>query len=128
MWHIKSKKKPTGGKLGRFRKKKKYERGMDFLGVRTGETRKKIITVRGGNIKVRLLAANIANVSDPKTGKVRKVKIEGVIENKANPHFARRNIITKGAIIKTEIGNAKVTNRPSQHGVVNAVLLEEGKS
>jgi len=39
--------------------------------------------------------------------------------------FVRRKIITKGAIIKTELGLAKVTSRPSQDGVVNAVLIEE---
>ncbi|MDD1752395.1 MAG: 30S ribosomal protein S8e, partial [Methanotrichaceae archaeon] len=50
-------------------------------------------------------------------------KIETVIDNKANLHFRRRSIITKGAIIKTDLGEAMVTNRPGQHGVINAVLL-----
>ncbi|MEM7825868.1 MAG: hypothetical protein QW412_03355 [Candidatus Aenigmatarchaeota archaeon] len=34
-------------------------------------------------------------------------------------------MVTKGCIIKTEIGNARVTSRPSQDGVVNAVIIEE---
>jgi small subunit ribosomal protein S8e len=46
------------------------------------------------------------------------------VENPANPHYVRRNIITKGAVIKTELGNAKVTSRPGQDGVVNAALIE----
>ncbi|MDO5821049.1 MAG: 30S ribosomal protein S8e, partial [Methanobrevibacter sp.] len=33
------------------------------------------------------------------------------------------NIITKGAIVETEIGNAKVTSRPGQDGIINGVLL-----
>ncbi|MEM5832609.1 MAG: 30S ribosomal protein S8e, partial [Candidatus Aenigmatarchaeota archaeon] len=41
------------------------------------------------------------------------------------PLYERRKIITKGAIIKTEIGLAKVTSRPSQHGVVNAILIQK---
>ena len=46
-----------------------------------------------------------------------------VIENTANPNYVRQNIITKGSVIETEKGKAKVTSRPGQHGVVNAVLL-----
>ena len=61
---------------------------------------------------------------DSKTGKSSKVKIKSVVENPADMHFVRRNIITKGAIIETEKGKAKVTSRPSQDGIVNAVLIE----
>jgi small subunit ribosomal protein S8e len=39
--------------------------------------------------------------------------------------FVRRKIITIGAIIKTELGLSKVTSRPSQDGVVNAVLIKK---
>ncbi|MGC8851015.1 MAG: 30S ribosomal protein S8e, partial [Candidatus Micrarchaeia archaeon] len=38
---------------------------------------------------------------------------------------SRENIVTKGAIIETELGKAKVTSRPGQHGIVNAVLLKQ---
>jgi small subunit ribosomal protein S8e len=34
------------------------------------------------------------------------------------------NVITKGAIIETEDGLAKVTSKPSKDGVVNAVLIK----
>ena len=86
--------------------------------------KKKIIRTRGGGKKVRLLSTNKANVIDPKTNKSFLVKIKNVVENPANPHYVRRNIITKGSIIETEKGRAKVTSRPSQDGVVNAVLIE----
>ena len=47
----------------------------------------------------------------------------GCKENKANQHYVRRSILTKGAVIKTEIGDARITNRPGQDGVINARLL-----
>jgi len=81
--------------------------------------------VRGGNTKVRLLRCDFANVSDPRSGVTRKVRILNVVENPANPHFKRRNIVTRGAIVETELGRAVVTSRPGQDGVVNAKLLEE---
>ncbi|MBP2146305.1 ribosomal protein S8E [Methanofollis sp. W23] len=45
-------------------------------------------------------------------------------ENPADINYVRRNLLTKGAIIKTEIGRARVRSRPGQDGVVNAVLIE----
>ena len=75
------------------------------------------------NQKVRVLRTNVVNVVDTKKNKTFKTKIIQVVENPANPHYVRRNIITKGAIIETEAGNARVTSRPGQHGVLNAVLL-----
>jgi small subunit ribosomal protein S8e len=46
-----------------------------------------------------------------------------VKNNPANPFFARRNITTKGAVIETDIGDAIVTSRPGQDGIVNARLI-----
>jgi len=57
----------------------------------------------------------------------KRAKILSVIENKANPNLVRQNIITKGCIIETEIGKARVTSRPGQHGIINAVLIEDKK-
>ena len=120
----KSKRKPTGGILKKHRKKKKHERGRERLDLTLGEEKKKIIRIRGGGKKIRLLSVDKANVVDPKTNKTFLVKIKSVIENPANPHYVRRNIITKGSIIDTEKGKAKVTSRPSQDGIVNATLIE----
>ncbi|HIQ49978.1 MAG TPA: 30S ribosomal protein S8e [Nanoarchaeota archaeon] len=122
-WHGRSKRKPTGGKYKPHRKKKKYERGRDYIPVKIGETKRKVIRVRGGNIKVRLLQANECVLFPGGE----KVKILAVKENPANPDFVRMNIITKGAIIETEKGLAKVVSRPGQDGVINAVLLESEK-
>jgi small subunit ribosomal protein S8e len=47
-----------------------------------------------------------------------------VVENQANPHFVRRNIVTKGAVVETELGRVRITSRTGQDGVVNAVLIK----
>jgi small subunit ribosomal protein S8e len=72
---------------------------------------------------MRAKTINIAYVIDPKNNKTSKSEIISVVENKANIHYVRRNILNKGAIIETKLGKAKVTSRPGQIGKVNAVLL-----
>ncbi len=125
IWQGRSVRKITGGRYKPFRKKRKFELGREPAETKVGKVRAKVIRVRGGNIKVRLFEAQYANVVDPKTGKSQKVEIKKVVENQANPHYVRRNIITKGAIILTELGEARVTSRPGQDGTVNAVLLDK---
>ena len=122
--HSKSLRKPTGGMRRAHRKKKKYELGRVHLPVTPGEEKRKILRTKGGNQKQRMLKAEFAMVSDKK-GKTKKSKITEVVENAANPFFIRRNIITKGAIINTEAGYARVVSRPGQDGVVNAVALPD---
>jgi small subunit ribosomal protein S8e len=123
-WHLRSGKKTTGGRLGRVRKKKKSDRGMLFLETRIGKRQVKRKRARGGRTKLKLLAVNMINVSDSGGG-VRRVKLLSVKENEANPHYIRRNILTRGAVVETEAGLARVTSRPGQQGMVNAVLIEE---
>ncbi|MFH1200016.1 MAG: 30S ribosomal protein S8e [Candidatus Micrarchaeota archaeon] len=77
---------------------------------------------KGAFVKVRVRKALYANVVS-KDGKIKKAKITNVSSSPANRHFARENLVTKGAIVETELGKAKITSRPSQHGVVNAVLV-----
>ena len=125
--HFKSKKKPTGGLRRRQRKKKKRDFGSDFIPIRIGEQRKKLIKGLSKNNKQRLLQTDKANVFDSSTGKAQVTKILHVKENPANPHFVRMGIITKGAIIETDLGLAKVISRPGQHGVVNAIKIHEKK-
>ena len=106
------------------RKKRKYEYGREASETKVGERRARKVRTLGANAKLRLLQAADVNLFDTKSKKSVKVKIKGVVENKANPHFVRRNILTKGAIIDTEKGKAVVTNRPGQEGCVNAKLVE----
>ena len=126
IWQGKSKRKPTGGKYRLVVKKHKKEMGREPAETHlTDEVKIKIVRVAGGNKKVKLLKTNYANVMDPTNNTCKKVGILNVVGNDANKHYIRRNIITKGAIIETEIGKAKVTSRPGQDGVVNAVLIKE---
>ena len=78
----------------------------------------------GGNSKLRVLSYETANIYVPSEKKYKVAKISSVIENQANVNFVRRNILTKGTVIQTELGKAKITSRPGQDGVVNAVLTE----
>lgn len=123
IWHGEKGRKYTGGIIRIARKKRKYELGSSPMHPKIGKERRIIKRVKGGGIKIKISFAEYANVLDPKTNQTKKVKIITVVSTPAEPHLARRNIITKGAVIKTEIGNAKVTSRPSQNGVVNSVLL-----
>ncbi len=118
-----AKRKATGGRYIAFRKKKNFELGK--LPSFTELKDKKVLELRtrGGSKKLRLLSHNIANVFDPKTKKYSQIKIKTVLENPANRHFVRRNIMTKGTIIDTDLGKAKVTNRPGQENTINAVLI-----
>ncbi len=126
VWHGKSKRKPSGGKLRMARGKRKYEMGREPVETQFGdEEKRKKVRVRGGNLKVKLRVASYANVTDATAGKTVKAKILGVEKNPASVDYSRRKIITKGAIIRTELGLAKVTSRPGQDGVVNAVLMEQ---
>lgn len=124
LWQGRSKRKKTGGRLVRNRKKRKYEIGGGRLEIGIGRLKSKRLGTRGGNFKYRLMTAQEANVLDPDTKKSKTVKILKVVENPANPHYVRRNIITKGAVIETEAGKARVTSRPGQDGAVDAVLLK----
>jgi small subunit ribosomal protein S8e len=122
-WQGESGRKSTGGKLNLCKGKRKCESGREAADTTIGAVRAKTLETMGGNKKLRLLSGNVALVSDQKTGKTSTVKVETVTENKANLHYTRRNIITRGAVIKTELGDAKVTNRPGQDGIINAVLI-----
>lgn len=121
-----SKRKVTGGRYrANSKPKKRFLHKMERIPKVGDEIKKKIIRTHGGNQKVGLTSTNMANVIDLKTKKCKLVKIQTVVENNANLNYVRRNIITKGAVIKTELGTAKVTSRPGQDGIINAVLIEK---
>lgn len=122
-WQGRSRRKASGRRYRSFRKKKIYELGRPPTETLVGSERKKFIRTRGGNRKIRLHRTQVANVLDPKKNTAKKVEILDVLDNTANRDFVRRKIITKGAVIETELGQARVTSRPGQHGVINAVLV-----
>lgn len=121
-----SMKKKTGGKKRPLRSNRKFELGNRHLEAKVGtENKVKKIRTRGGNQKLRAMTLKEVNVLDPETKKYTKTELISVKENVANPHFVRRNTITKGAIIETKAGIAKVANRPGQDGMVNAILVKQ---
>ncbi len=119
----KSARKSSGGRYHIAIKKKKRDLARPAAITLLGEERKKIIRTRGGNRKIRLLSYGSVNISSIGKNKSEKVEIEDVEDNPANRDFARRKIITKGAIIRTKKGKARVTSRPGQNGIVDAILI-----
>lgn len=81
-------------------------------------------TVRGGNTKIAFKTADFANVTDPTSNKTVRSKLLRVTKNFANKDYERRGVISKGALIETEAGPARVTSRPGQNGVVNATAVK----
>jgi len=122
-WHRRSRRKSTSGKYNDDRKKKKSELGRHFGETKQGETTRRNIRTRGGNRKVRLYQEKFVNVST--ADGTRRVEITDVINNPANRNFARRKIMTAGAIVSTPLGNVRVTSRPGQVGVVSGVFSEK---
>jgi small subunit ribosomal protein S8e len=125
VWHGSlRKRKLTGGKKRAYRAKKKYEEGGFPAETTLGEPRRKIVRIMGGNTKTKVLSDKFVTVTNLKTGKTEKTQITRVVRNGANVDYNRRGVITKGAEIETALGLAKVTSRPGNDGVINAVLVE----
>ncbi|MEM1508537.1 MAG: 30S ribosomal protein S8e [Thermofilaceae archaeon] len=115
----------TGGLKRRHSKvKRKYWMGRPPTETLLGKEKIAIIRVMGGNDKVRVRFAEYANVIDPQSKQTRKVKITRVVSNPSSRDYDRRGVITRGALIETELGLARVTSRPGQDGTVNAVLVK----
>lgn len=123
IWQGRSRRKRTGGRLRPIRKKRRFEIARELQTATLGAGTVKRYRVRGANRKLRILTARSVNVYDPATKKMQSVKIVTVRENPANPNYVQRNIITKGAILETEVGLVRVRSRPGQDGVLNGVRL-----
>jgi small subunit ribosomal protein S8e len=119
-----SKRKASGGRYKSTLSKRTHMLGRNASLTKIGEFRKKQVSTKGGNSKERLFATNKANVFNPKSKRYEQAEIKMVTESAANRNFVRRNIITKGTVIDTSKGKARVTSRPGQDGVINAVLIE----
>jgi small subunit ribosomal protein S8e len=105
--------------------KRRFERGSFPTETLLGEPKRKIVRRRGGNFKVRAVKEKNANVTNPSTRRTEKTEIVRVVRNPANIDYNRRGVITKGTIVETSLGLAKVTSRPGQHGLINAVLVQK---
>ncbi|PSQ57439.1 30S ribosomal protein S8e [Halobacteriales archaeon SW_7_71_33] len=122
MDHGDSTRRRTGGRRKPASDRKKHQVGREPTETTVGESRLKTVEARGDTRKVRVLRTDEANVATG--GETVRATIEDVVENDADPNYARRNIVTKGAVLETSEGRARVTSRPGQSGQVDAVLLE----
>ena len=114
--------KGTGGRRGRHSDKKLRYIGGVFTATKVGKSDVRALkNARGNYGKLKLKTAHFVNVLT-RDG-MKKVPVRTVLETPDNRHHARQNIITKGAVIDTELGHVKVTNRVGQDGVVNGRLL-----
>ncbi|KKN11142.1 hypothetical protein LCGC14_1029510 [marine sediment metagenome] len=118
-----SRRKYTGKKYKHFRKKRKRELERPTINTVIGTEKKKKLRTMGGNIKLKLFSTKLINVTDLSNNKTSKVKIIRYESNSASKDLNRRHILTKGAIVETELGKARVSSRPGQHGVLNGILI-----
>ena len=111
----------TGGRRRKFRDKKLSHSGGVFASTKIAEKEVKVKTRgRGGSHGIKMKKAVFINVINK--DKMKKVKIIRVLSSH-NPEFVRMNIMTRGAVVETELGKVKITNRIGQDGVVNGVLV-----
>ncbi len=119
---MKSGRKASGGRYKKPKKKKLTGRPGQARIVKIGDTKTKLLRGRGGNTKLISFLGNIVNLIVK--GKAKKSTIKNVLETPSNLFLARQNILVKGATIETELGKARITNRPSQEGNIQAKLIE----
>ncbi len=105
------------------KKKRRFVGGPHPLPKVGTVDRRKTIAGRGSTCKQKALTLAFANVRTRQG--MKKVKVLNVLETPSNRHYARKNALTKGTIVQSEIGKIRVTNRVGQDGVINAILIEE---
>lgn len=115
----------TGGRKIAMRSRRKFEIDRYPNEALIGNDIKVTRRVRGDNSKTALKTVEFANVSNVEENKTIKSKILRVIKNTANKDYERRGVITKGTVIETELGLARVVSRPGQVGVINALQLKK---
>lgn len=119
-----AKRKPSGGRTVASRSRRRFEidryPNEAILGHNTTVTRK----TRGNCTKTSLKTAETVNVTNLATKRTSKLIIKNVIKNPANKDYERRGVISKGALLETDQGTARVVSRPGQDGSVNAILVQ----
>ena len=114
--------KASGGRYKKVKKKKLTGRQKQTRITKIGERKTKLLSGRGKTEKLVTFQEDTANVIVK--GKGKQAKIMNVIETPSNTFLARQNILIKGAVIETDAGKARITNRPSQEGSIQAILVE----
>ena len=116
--------KASGGRRVAQRARRKFEIDRYPNEATVGPTITITRRSRGNNIKTALKSAETVNVCDPSSKKTTKFEIVRVTKNAANKDYERRGVISKGALVETEAGTARVISRPGQDGSINAILIK----
>ncbi len=129
-WDTLSLRKPTGGLNNSInaRDKKEAEKGGVFAETKISPVdKRKVLSGLGGLQKTKLLTAQNVSITDPHTKKTKVATLITVKQNDANRQYARRNIITRGAVCEVQLGNevrmVRITSRPGHSGTVSGILL-----
>lgn len=122
-------KKYTGGRLipSRMRRKSEIDR-YPHEPIFGSDNKIVVRRVRGGTLKLSIKNTDFIIVNDIHNKKTIKTKIIRVLENSANKDYERRGVLSKGALVETELGIVRVVSRPGQHGSMNAILTKEATS
>jgi small subunit ribosomal protein S8e len=115
----------TGGRKIPMRSRRKFELDRYPNEALIGSNLEVTRRVRGDNRKMALKTVEFANVSNYEEKKTTRSKILRVMKNTANKDYERRGVITKGTVIETELGLARVVSRPGQVGLINAIQLKK---
>ncbi|MHA1610543.1 MAG: 30S ribosomal protein S8e [Promethearchaeota archaeon] len=120
-----SRRNSTGAKIKKAHKKRKNRMGRNPIETKIGSERKKIVRTRGANIKIKAYASDMINVTNRSENTTSRVAIKGLEKNTSSVDYQRRSILTKGAIVETELGLVRISSRPGQSGQINGILVEE---
>lgn len=131
-WHGKSKRKSTGGLRASLRARDRILAQIGGIPSNTtialSDAKREHHNRRGKTTKVKVYSEKFVYASDGKN-KAKKLEIIAVEANDADRQFARRNIITKGAVLKAKDGSTevfvRVSSRPGQSGSISGVILEK---
>lgn len=127
LWHHDlGKKKITGGRKKSYRSKRGFEAGGSASETSLGTSSRTVRKVRSGILKAKLFSDKYVNVADRTENVTKRAEVLRVISNPVSADYNRRKVMTKGTLIETSLGEAVITSRPGQDGVINAVLSNKG--
>ena len=119
------KRKHTGGLIKHTRSRRSDEKDSFSVDTLLGDHSIRVKNSRGGNVKISLVSDNSVNVIDKSNNSIKKVAITRVLKNPSNRDYERRRVITRGAILDTELGKVRVLSRPGQSGIIDGILINE---
>ena len=119
------KRKHTGGLIKHTRSRRSDEKDSFSVDTLLGDHSIRVKNSRGGNVKISLVSDNSVNVIDKSNNSIKKTTINRVLKNPSNRDYERRGVITKGAILDTDLGKVRVLSRPGQTGIIDGILINE---